>query len=258
MTKEPVVLTQRPQSLDPAQPQRALSDRLAEAEAISRAGASMLPAGYAGNPGACLLAADFGAKHNLDVLTVVQNVSFIKGKPFLSATLWEQKANENGYSIRTEEMTEQRCRLSIWDDRTGDRLGQYESTIERDAVASNSNWRTNPQQMLFANAMRNVCKFYARPRNGGQMWAVENDEGFVEAAAVEVLEDLAPPANLFGEPDQHAGFPPAATEAELKAMIAAAERKPADILRQYPGKSLADIAADPALLAEVVAQLEGE
>ena len=258
MTDAPLVVRARENAPTPIAPpvalaSRPLSEIVEQAEMLSKAG-DAVPKAYRGSPGACLLAVDLAGNVGKPLLWVMQNVAFINGRAIIEGNGIIDIAADNDYSITLTELDDQHATVVLADNRSGEKVGEWTSTLA-DANRNNPIWKSHPKQMLRSNAIRNVWKFYGKPRGGA--FLISADE-IVEADIVDPLDVLAPPANLFGEPDQHAGFPPAATETELKAMIAAAERKPADILRQYPGKSLADIAADPALLAEVVAQLEGE
>lgn len=238
---------------------RALSERLEEATMIAKAG-SILPKDYAGNVGACLLAIDFAAKNGLDVLTTVQNVSFIHGKAMISAELWEARANQNGYTIKVDVLTETDCTVSLIDDRFGEVAGSYSSNIDKDRNPKNTIWNSHPRQMLYANAVRNACKFYAKARSI-QMFMLHEDDMF-EVESADPVEIMAPQpvdtVNLLGEPDPHAGFPPTIDAEGLKIAIGAAGKTQRDVLTKWTGQTLASIAADPKTTADVMAWLEDD
>ena len=204
-----------------------LSERMSEAAALARAGRDILPPAYRESQGACLLALDFAAKHDLDLLTVFQNVSFINGKPLIQAELRKEFAARAGYQVRLDELTAERCQVTLLDS-SGSEVGQWISTIGNDGQ-DKSTWRQYPRQMLYANAVRNVCKFHA----SGLPSAIQGepeDATIVDDVAAEIsaiVEDTAPaddgqfPPPVDGEP---------LTVADLKQALRSARSSQAKLL----------------------------
>lgn len=248
----------------PAPAPKALSERLQEAEVFAKAGSSMLPAEYVNNVGACLLAVDFASKNGLDFLTTIQNVSFFRGKPMISSELWEARANQMGYSLKVEHSDERTCTVALFDGDVNDesaKVGTWTADVSKDVGPNKDMWRKFPRQMLYHNAVRNVCKIYAKGRGGLAMYAIEGADLLeLEASEVDPVEVLAPQTeatNLLGEPDPANGFPEVFDEATLKAQIKESGRTQADVMRRFSVASLAELVADPETVHAVVAYLEG-
>ena len=99
-----------------------LEVKLRHANAIAAA-KQALPQSYANNPGAILLAQEWAAARNVDLLTTIQSVSFISGRPVIDATMQRALAMRAGYSIDIE---------------TGD--GSATCTITRDGKSKSSTY----------------------------------------------------------------------------------------------------------------------
>lgn len=242
----------------PAQPPRSMSELVEQAGLLAQAG-DAVPKHYRGSAGACLLAIDLAQRMDRPILWVLQNVAFINGRQIIEGNGIIDIAAENDYSIELVEVDNEHAKVALVDQRTGEIAGEWTSTMA-DENPRNPIWNTHPQHMLRSNAIRNVWKFWGKPRGG---YFMVSDDEIVEAVVVDPVEVLAPQepeaVNLLGEPDPANGFPEwiSIDEAGLKAAITAAGYKQADVLKKWPGKTLGDIVADNALCEEVMTFLEG-
>lgn len=204
-------------------PRASMSERLADAKELARAGDAVPPAFK--NAGAMMLAVDWAAKHDLDIFTTIQNVSFIRGKPTYSAELWMEFAERKGWKVFLAHIDERTCTAELYkaaEDHLDPEVvpaASWTSDIAKDSKSNNGNWKTYPKHMLRANAIRNLCKFHAN-LGALAMLEVDPDDGFVELDVVEVLQAATPtPEIVEPEPTPVVVAPaepwddPAATEA---------------------------------------------
>ena len=75
-----------------------LSVELRKAHMIAKSG-DAIPKSYRGNDGAILLAMDWAAKRGLDLITALQSVSFVNGRPVIDATMQRALARQAGYRV---------------------------------------------------------------------------------------------------------------------------------------------------------------
>lgn len=138
----------------------ALEVRMKHANAIAAA-KSAIPATYQNNPGAVMLAQEWATARGVDLLTTMQTVAFISGKPVIDATMQRALAMRAGYEVEigvTDKSAT--CTLS----RDGKPCGSSTYTVE-DAktagLAGKDNWKKNPKAMLVARATSQTMRWHA-------------------------------------------------------------------------------------------------
>lgn len=172
-------------------PRASLSDRMQEADAIARAIPNL-------QPGHILLSMHWSERHGLDLMTAVQNVAWINGKPNYSAELWEHFAGLGGWQVYIAEIDEQHCKAELYrldeDPRSAQTTptASWTSTL-KDRNVKNKIWDTHPRQMLRGNAIRNLVKFHANTGVAGMA------DSSVEFAPIDVVEVLAAATVAHGE-----------------------------------------------------------
>lgn len=172
-----------------ATPTREAHDvQMQRAAAIARA-TDMVPKSYRNNPGAVLLAMAWSESRDIDLVTTMQSVSFIQGKPFVSAEMQAAMAKRAGYRLVTEKVTDTSATVVILE---GDaELGRETVTLEdaKRAGWTGDNWKKFPRNMLLARARTNAIRFYAPDVLMGVHAEVERDDVIGTDDAVAVLED---------------------------------------------------------------------
>ena len=140
-----------------------LATEIHYAEAIAKAG-DMLPASYRMKPGAVLLVNQWAQKHDVDILTAMQTVAFVQGRPVIDATMQRALAERAGYRIKVldDECTDETAKVEVW--RGDERLGSATYTIAQARTANlagKDNWKKNPGDMLVARATTRAIKRHA-------------------------------------------------------------------------------------------------
>lgn len=158
---EPVLRSRRTQAIAPIAPDAAALDvRMKHAQAIAAA-KQALPPSYANNPGAILLAQEWAQTRGVDLLTTIQSVSFISGRPVIDATMQRALAMRAGYDIGIEVTdTSATCTLT----RDGKPVGSSTYTIDDAKTAGlvgKDNWKKNPKAMLVARATAQTMRWHA-------------------------------------------------------------------------------------------------
>lgn len=195
----------------------ALEVELRTAQAIARAG-ECLPRQYREKPGAILLVQRWADDRGIDVLTAIQGVAFIDGKPVVDATLQRAMAARAGYDVRPTEVSDKGATVVV--SKGGVEIGRASYTIEeakRAGLASKKNWTQHPVEMCVARATTRALKWFAPEVTTGVHSEDEVDDAdpvsvlaaspsdAVEGtpAAVEQTATPAPdaPAAGVGEPD---------------------------------------------------------
>lgn len=156
-----VLRSRRSQALAPTAPDAAALDvRLKHANAIAAA-KQALPQSYANNPGAILLAQEWAQTRGVDLLTTIQSVSFISGRPVIDATMQRALAMRAGYEIAIEvDDRSATCELS----RDGKVVGRSTYTVDDAKTAGllgKDNWKKNPKAMLVARATAQTMRWHA-------------------------------------------------------------------------------------------------
>ena len=156
-----VLRSRRTQAIAPITPDAAALDvRMKHAQAIAAA-KQALPPSYANNPGAILLAQEWAQTRGVDLLTTIQSVSFISGRPVIDATMQRALAMRAGYDISIEvDDSSATCTLT----RDGKPAGSSTYTIDDAKTAGlvgKDNWKKNPKAMLVARATAQTMRWHA-------------------------------------------------------------------------------------------------
>lgn len=166
MTNQPVLRSRTQPATAPVPASEAdaqLSVAMREANAIAKAG-DAVPKGYRGNPGAVLLARAWAENRGLDILTALQTVSFVQGRPVIDATMQRALADQAGYRITIPTADAQRAIVRVVEKSTGEVIGEATYTLEDAKVAGltgKENWKKNPEDMLVARATTRAVRRFA-------------------------------------------------------------------------------------------------
>ena len=156
------LVSTRSKAIQPASEQAsALDVELRFAKAIASAG-DVLPRSYRSNPGAVLLAKAWADSRGLDVLTAIQTVAFIEGKPVVDATMQRALAERQGFDVRVVDVTAESATVEVW--RDGSRRGSATYTLgdaQTAGLAEKKNWKQNPKAMLVARASSQALRWFA-------------------------------------------------------------------------------------------------
>lgn len=178
-------------------PSTELDSRLKEAQYIAQA-TQALPQAYRNNPGTVLLAQAWASARGVDILTAIQTVNFIQGRPVIDATMQRALAMRAGYDV-TIKADAKSATVTVL--RDGVERGEATYTMDDAKLAkldAKDNWKQNPKAMLVARATTQAMRWFAPDVMVGvfsedeldhpeEVLAVEVDRA-VEAD-VEVLED---------------------------------------------------------------------
>lgn len=166
MTNQPVLRARTIKATAPVPASEADAQfdvQLRRAQAIANA-KQAVPASYRQNQGAVLLAMDWAESRGVDLLTTVQTVAFIDGKPVIDATMQRALADRAGYRVTILEASPRSAAVQISDKESGEVLGSASYTIEdaeRAGLAKKSNWEKNPEDMCVARATTRAMRRYA-------------------------------------------------------------------------------------------------
>ena len=139
-----------------------LADQIAYATTISDA-AAVLPDHYRKSPGAVMLAKMWADARGLDLLTTIQNVAFVKGRPVVDATMQRALAHQAGYRVVPELAADRKSCTAVVTAPDGATY-RHTYTLEDAKVAGllgKDNWRMNPGAMLVAAASRHAVRMFA-------------------------------------------------------------------------------------------------
>lgn len=165
MTNQPVLRSRATPVTAPVPASEAdaqLSVEMRKAQAIAKA-KQAVPSSYRENPGAVLLAMEFARSRDMDLLTAVQTVAFIDGRPVIDATLQRALAERAGYRVTITEASPKSATVRI-SEKEGEVLGEATYSIqdaERAGLAKKKNWVNNPEDMLVARATTRAMRRFA-------------------------------------------------------------------------------------------------
>lgn len=208
----------------------------------SLADTPLLPDAYRRQPASVLWAMEYGRALGLDVVTTINTIHVIKGKPTQSADLMLSRAREAGHKVRIRQEPG-KCTVSIW--RSDD--PDFENTItwtyddavtaglcelrndrpySRSQKGEKQNWEKYPRAMLRARAIaecvRSACPevLHGAIYTAEELGARVDDAGLPMDAEVHQLRRVEP-----GETDQWST--PAATVQAATADVPAESLTPA-------------------------------
>ena len=207
MTNSPVLRARTTPATAPVPASEAdaqLSVAMREANAIAKAG-DAVPKGYRGNPGAVLLARAWAENRGLDILTAVQSVAFVQGRPVIDATMQRALAKQAGYRVIVTHADRDSATVSVTELATGEVIGEACYTMS-DAKAAGlltkDNWKKNPEDMLVARATTRAVRRFAPEVMVGLTVADELDQIAPDPVAVltDAGEDQDPQTGVTGNP----------------------------------------------------------
>lgn len=151
----------------PAQSE-ALGQLMAHAQAMSAAKqlgdalsqTEMVPATYRGKPGNAAAAILYGAELGLDPIQSLQQIFVVHGAPAIYARTAVALVKRHGILVETVSSTDDAVCVRATDARTG-QVEEATWDIARAQQAgytTNTKYRTNPQEMLYAKAAMEVCR----------------------------------------------------------------------------------------------------
>ena len=173
----------------------ALDVAIRHAKAIATAGEA-LPRAYRDRPGAVLLAQEWARARGVDILTAVQTVSFVDGRPVIDATMQRALAQRAGYRVRVEPGSEEATAIV---ERDGEEVGRATYALDDARVAGllgKKNWQQNPKAMLVARATTQALRWHAPDVMVGVF-----SEDDIETDPVAILEPTTAPEPALDDGD---------------------------------------------------------
>lgn len=187
----------------------ALDVAIRHAKAIATAGEA-LPRAYRDRPGAVLLAQEWARARGVDILTAVQTVSFVDGRPIVDATMQRALAQRAGYRVRVEPGSEEATAIV---ERDGEEVGRATYSLDDARTAGllgKKNWQQNPKAMLVARATTQALRWHAPDVMVGVF--SEDDTDPVVILEPTTAPEPAPEADDVVEAEVVPDEPPAAPE----------------------------------------------
>lgn len=123
-----------------------------------------IPKSYQRNTGAVLLAMGWAEARGIDLLTAIQTVSFVGGRPVIDATMQRALAEREGLRAIVTEATSTTATVRVIEKASGEVLGEATYTIDdatRAGLTNKTNWQNNPEDMLVARATTRAMRRYA-------------------------------------------------------------------------------------------------
>lgn len=155
------ILRARSTSVAPVQSGDQLDVALRHAQAIASA-KDAVPQHYRNNVGAVLLAQQWAEKHDIDLLTTMQCIAFIGGKPVVEATMQRALVERHGYDAVVVSATSDAATVEIRQGETLKGSATYTMDHARAAgLANKDNWKKNAEDMLVARATTRAVRRYA-------------------------------------------------------------------------------------------------
>ena len=213
MSTELVSRQHTPSSAPVTMGNESLSVELREATAIANAG-ELIPRQYRNNPGGVLLVSRWARHNGIDPFEALRGVNLISGNIDVGYAIRIQMASAKGFEFDVLASNRGRCIIQVVD-RRGDTPVSRGEPIEvkiEDISKSDlnkQNWKENPDDMLFARAIRKADRRYVQTAA-----MVVEDSGYVEPPHVvdtAVLDDaivVDEPADTAAEVET-ATVPPA-------------------------------------------------
>ena len=205
------------------------------AKQIASAPRDMLPKHYQNSPGACLLAVDWATRNDVSIFEALGEVSFVHGKPVVSAVLQKKLAARSGYRTQRIEGDDKSCTVAVIGP-DGEEVGRCEYTIKMAQdfnLTKNPIWKADPGHMLYKRATTRALEYYG-PSELAPFMAEPTAE--VERAAERQETPLgadqppAPAPEGEQEPETIDGTAQP-TEDDLRAAMKAKGLKVADVMR---------------------------
>lgn len=185
------------------------------AEAICKT--AMVPKHFQGNADGCAAAMLYGASLGLDPMQSVKAVYVVHGNAALYASAMAAIVRRDGHKLWTVETSDESVTVA------GRRRGETEPEIRtwdldratRAGYTSNEKYKTNPQQMLYAKAVTEVCRVIAPDSLAGVYAAEELELEHVAGQVLNVEQVVRPTRGLAAALEEKQPEPAIATEAPL-------------------------------------------
>ena len=208
MTDQPILRARTSAAVVPASEAGAQLDvDMRKATAIAKAG-DAIPKSYRGNTGAVLLANEWAHARGIDLLTAMQSVAFVQGKPVIDASMQRALAKRSGYRVIVTEASPKSATVKVSD--ADGELGSATYTLDdakRAGLDGKDNWKKNPEDMLVARATTRAMRRFAAE----VMVGVLLDDEAEQLDPVTVLTD----SSSDGDGSSPAPSPSDITDAEI-------------------------------------------
>lgn len=167
-----------------------------------------------------------GQEMGLGPFASMQEISFISGKPSLSSTAKAAKIKESGkYDFDIVELDSQHCILKFYQNGKARGTVEYNEAMAKlsGAYNRNPNYKTNPDDMYFAGAIRKGQRRFAPDALNGI--ATYDKEELNEVTEAEVVETAAREEPVIGstapEPEKYGlNDEPTVTAPQIRAIYA--------------------------------------
>lgn len=168
-----------------------------------------------------------GVEMGIGPMEATTGIHVIQGKPTLSANLMAARVRACGYDYRVKKLTDSECKIEFFsrlnDKGERESLGFGEFSLkdaERAQLLKSDNWKKYPQNMLFARAMSNGCRFHTPDISAGPAYVPEELGAKVDEEGapieIEIIEPKKPKAPQPGPTEdappvqEEIGFEPGA------------------------------------------------
>lgn len=206
-TNQPVLRSRTAPATAAPPNQSQLDVELARAQAIAQAGDAIPPA-YRSKPGAVLLVSEWARSRGVDLLTAMQTVTFLGGRPMIDATMQRALAADAGYTIEFVESTTELATVRF--SKNDRELGTASFTIEEAkhaGLAGKDTWKKYAADMLAARATT----------RGMKRFAPEVVVGLVTPEEAEEILDAGDPVAMITGDGSGEALPPIEVEAFAEA-----------------------------------------
>jgi hypothetical protein len=230
----------------------------------SLADTPLLPDAYRRNPASVLWAMEYGRALGLDVVTTINTIHVIKGKPTQSADLMLSRARDAGHKVRIRQEPGQ-CTVSIWrsDDPEFENVitWTYDDAVtaglcelrnnrpySRSQKGEKQNWEKYPRAMLRARAISECVRTACPEVLHGAIYTPEEVGAWVDQDGHPVEPPVAPVQQLHAV--QQTPAPQTAAQGR-DYLHEASEAPDAEAVRGIYREAAAD-GAVPEYLAQIV------
>lgn len=206
------------------------------------AASSIIPAKYQGRPEDIIAAGLMGYEVGWGVMTSLQLIHVVEGKPEISAEGMVALVRRAGHSM-TGEVSPERATVR---GRRGDNGDEMTYTFSQDDakradLAGKTNWRRYPSSMLWARAVSQLCRMLFPD----VLLGVSYVHGEISNADFELGEPMVPPpvdvVDTTGRPSSVVGPVVYVTDADVAALL--------ELVRQLDDESKAALKAEAVALA---------
>jgi hypothetical protein len=232
----------------------------------SLADTPLLPDAYRRNPASVLWAMEYGRALGLDVVTTINTIHVIKGKPTQSADLMLSRAREAGHKVRIRQEPGQ-CTVSIWrsddPDFENSVTWTYDDAVtaglcelrndrpySRSSKGEKQNWEKYPRAMLRARAISECVRMACPEVLHGAIYTPEEVGAWVDQDGNPVEPPVAPVQQLRPVQDAPAEQQPQTAGQGRDYLHEANEAADADAVRQIYREAAQD-GAVPEYLAQI-------